>query len=178
MFDLINNGIKIHRFALEFHFASLNFGKIKDIVDQCQQIFPAGLNGFKIIFRLFLHNKGTEQVGKSQYRIHGCTDFMRHIGQKFAFGPICAFSDLFGLTQFPVGQFQLNNTVEHLCLSFLMSFQFIFPMLPQFIFLGLNLSHHLVESVNKNSDLILIPGAFFTERIFLFLRVTGELFKE
>jgi len=111
---------------LQLQLASLDFGKIQDVIDNVQEHFPGIAHDFGIL-TLFRGQFGVqEQACHTDDGVHGCPYLMTHVGQKFALGhvgqlglpgqvlgmpgaflelPACLFGLLFGQQQSLFGLF-------------------------------------------------------------------------
>ena len=65
------------------HFACLNAGKVKDIVDQHQQAATACTNSVKVIPLLGVCHRVAEQIAVANDRIHRRAYLVGHIGKEF-----------------------------------------------------------------------------------------------
>ena len=77
-----------------------DFAQVKDIAQQA--VKPAGAPaGHGDIFLLFrVQGGGLQQLEHAHDAVYGGTDFVAHVGQKFAFGPTAGVGHLLGPQQF------------------------------------------------------------------------------
>ena len=65
----------------------------------------------QIIFLFGVQIGFQRQMGHSDNRVHGGTDFMTHVGQKVTFGLVGLVSDLFGFNEFIFHAFAFGNII-------------------------------------------------------------------
>ena len=67
---------------LQFKFASFNFGKIQDVVDDGQQRLASGVDFGDVIVLARIQVALQCQVGHADDGVHGRADFVAHVGQE------------------------------------------------------------------------------------------------
>ena len=77
---------QIEGLVLEVELAGFDFGKIENIVDDGQQRFAAGSDGFHVTALLVVQGGLQQQPGHGNDAVHRCANFMAHIGQELGFG--------------------------------------------------------------------------------------------
>ena len=80
--NLMDRFFKIEGFRVQTHFVGLNFGIIKDIIDDHQKCFARGLNGLHIKPLFIIQNGIGHQISHADNPVHGCSNLMAHIGKK------------------------------------------------------------------------------------------------
>ncbi len=84
--DAFDDLMEIKVGGVEFKLSGLDFGKIEDVVDEFQQGSGRSLGDFTISLLLRVGFGGQQQVHHSDDAIERRAQFVRHIGQKQAFG--------------------------------------------------------------------------------------------
>ncbi len=108
-FSLGSNRQRLHRVAnpgaqaewqpVQIQLAGLDLREIQNVVDQCQQRLPRFPHHVQVL-TLGIGQFGVEhEISHADHGIHGGTDFMAHVGQEVAFGPVGDFRRLLGLLQ-------------------------------------------------------------------------------
>ncbi len=90
---------------LDFELARLDLRKIENVIDDDEQRIGRRFDHFQIFALLRIQLGIERQIGHSDNAVHRCADFMAHVGQKIALGPIRCFSRIFGLLQLQLGMF-------------------------------------------------------------------------
>ena len=80
---------------LQLHLAGFYLRDIEDVVDDRQQMLARRIDFVQALF-LQRRRLGTQQIGQPENGVERGADFVRHIGQKAAFGLIGRFSTGFG----------------------------------------------------------------------------------
>ncbi len=87
---------ELHRFREEFELARFDLRQVQDIVDQLQQVAPAGPDvpdELPLLRGLDGHPVHAQQVGEADDRVHRRTQLVRHVGEELALEPV-RFLDL------------------------------------------------------------------------------------
>ena len=92
-------GAQIERARVQLQFPRLDLGKIQNVVDDGQQRFTAGMDGFEIAALLAGQRRFEEQADHGDDAIHGCADLVAHGREKFGLGAHGGFGGLAGLGQ-------------------------------------------------------------------------------
>ena len=80
---------------LQIDFSALDSAHVQHVIDEAEQVLAGGQNLGKIIFDLFLiRGIGRSKGGESDDCIHGSTNIVRHIAQKYRFRFGCLFSHI------------------------------------------------------------------------------------
>ena len=79
--------IKIKHFKVKL--AGLDFGKIKNIVNDGKQSVGAGQHGFKVFALQLRKLRVQQQARHADHCIHGRAYLMTHIGKEFTFCLVC-----------------------------------------------------------------------------------------
>ncbi len=103
--------IKVQQFHAQT--SGLDLGKVQDVVDQIQQGLAAGLDGFHIADLLLGQVRILQKARHSEHSVHGRTDLVAHVGQKFGFGPVGGLGLLLDLTQLLFGNFLFRYIPGH-----------------------------------------------------------------
>ena len=69
-------------------FSGLDFGEVENVVDQIEQRAAAGRDGREIRAGARIGDQGIEQIGEPENRVHRRADFVAHVGEELALGPI------------------------------------------------------------------------------------------
>ncbi len=94
---------QVERTVFQFELAGFDFGEIQDVVDDGEQRFAAGINGFDVTALLVAERGFEQQAGHGDDAVHGRADFVAHVGQKFGLGAGGGFGGDAGGVQFAVG---------------------------------------------------------------------------
>ena len=95
--------------GLQAEFACFNLGEIEDVVDDGQQRGGRDADGFQVIALLRAQVGLQRQVGHAHDAVHRRADFMTHVGQELALGPIGSLGGFLGLVQLDLGLFTLHH---------------------------------------------------------------------
>ena len=98
---------------LEAHFAGLDLGEIKNVVDDAQQIARRRVHLFDVIALLGAQVGLQRQMRHPNDGIHGGADFVAHVGQKTRLHAGRIFGQLFGLAHQFGGLALLRHIVKH-----------------------------------------------------------------
>ena len=95
------------RAVLEFELAGFDFGEVEDVVDDGEERFAAGEDGFDVAALLGVEGGFEQEAGHGDDAVHGRADFVAHVGQKVRLGAGGGFGgDASGL-EFAVGAGEL-----------------------------------------------------------------------
>ena len=79
----------------ELHFSGIQFGNIKDVIDDGKQILAGTSDICHVFPHLCINIHFQNQFRESQNGIHGCTDFVGHVGQEGTLGTVGSFGGQF-----------------------------------------------------------------------------------
>ncbi len=90
--------MQIHIRFIQDNLFRLDFRKIKNLIDQGKQRFATFQNRAKVLL-VFPGDGATpgHNLRKSDNRIQRGPEFVAHIGQKGAFGPVCRLGGILGM---------------------------------------------------------------------------------
>ena len=89
--------VEVQHFDVEL--ARIDFGKIKDVVDDGQQRLGTLFGRFGVVALLVVQRRHQQQLRHAQDAVHGRADFMAHVGHEHAFGLVGCFRGLTGVAQ-------------------------------------------------------------------------------
>ena len=92
----IHHGPEFEFDEIDLHFTGFNFGKIEDVVDECEESFTAGPDGFREEALLAGKIGVEEESCHTDNSVHGGPDFVAHVGEKLAFGAVGGFGLVMG----------------------------------------------------------------------------------
>src|SRR4028118_1539798 len=97
------------RFVLS-HASSFDFGQVKHLVNESQQMLSTAMNNSKVLF-LFGGKIGVliHQLGKAENGVEGSSQLMTHVGKEGAFSAVGSFGGVFCLFEFCFGFFANRN---------------------------------------------------------------------
>src|SRR5687768_12451045 len=73
---------KVEINGLKGQLAGFDFREIEDVVNDSQESFAAGFDGFGVVFLLFGKGSVQEEIAHANDAVHGSADFMAHGRQK------------------------------------------------------------------------------------------------
>ena len=94
---------QVEGLVLQFELAGFDLGEIQDVVDDGEEGFAAGVDGFHVTALLGGQGRLQEQAGHGDDAVHGGADFVAHVGQELGLGAGGGFGGEAGGEQFPVG---------------------------------------------------------------------------
>ena len=84
--DLLDAGVEFEGMMVQLEFAGLDFGEVKDIIDDGQQGVGTGTGGLDII-ALFIRQFGVQkQPRHANDAVHGRANLVAHVGQELGLG--------------------------------------------------------------------------------------------
>ena len=101
--DVLDQFHQIKGCGLQLDLTGLDFGKIKNVIDDGQQQFPGTLQRMDVIPLVVIEGRFSQQLAHTENGVHRRADFMAHPRQKFALGPTGDLGLLLGDAQ---GSFQ------------------------------------------------------------------------
>ena len=90
------HALQLKRLGIELQLARFDFGKIQNVVDHPQQVLASLLNLAHIAHLTGVQTRLQRQVRHTDDGVHGRANFVAHIGQEVAFGPVGGICRLFG----------------------------------------------------------------------------------
>ncbi|OPY03829.1 MAG: hypothetical protein A4E66_02666 [Syntrophus sp. PtaB.Bin001] len=78
----------------------LHLGKVKNVVDNMEEIFSSGSEDFHISMLFGRKRRFQKKLGHADNGMHRRSDFMTHAGEKIALCQVCRFSFFLGLEEF------------------------------------------------------------------------------
>ena len=89
--DFLDRTANVDRQSLQVELSRFDFREIQDVVDQGEQHFSAGADGFHIIPLFCGEVRTRQQVGEAEHSSHRCADLVAHIRQQHALGAVRGF---------------------------------------------------------------------------------------
>jgi hypothetical protein len=99
--DFLQGGSKGEGLLSQFETSGLEFGKVKNIIDNGHQSDGGTLNQLKVLPLCRGHLFLEENIGQTDNTIHGCPDLMTHIGKEFSLGDTGRLRRRSGLFKLP-----------------------------------------------------------------------------
>ena len=101
-------------YFVQFHLVCFNFRKVEDVVDNPHQMVGRSTYSIHELPLFFVQWRVSQQVRHADNPVHWRTDFVAHVGQKLALGPIGRLSKLHSFTHlffspFPCGDINLDG---------------------------------------------------------------------
>ena len=110
---LLDARAQIKRPRVQFHLARLDFRKIQDVVDDRQQRFAAGVDGFQIAALVGRQRRFHQQADHGDDAVHRRADFVAHGREKFRLGAHAGLGMAARLDQFLVAPDQFILPPPH-----------------------------------------------------------------
>ena len=85
---MVEDRVELERGVLQLQLAGFDPGEIQDVVDDPEEVSACGADFFDLALLISSQIVALQQVRQSQYRIHGGTDLVAHIGEEVTLSPV------------------------------------------------------------------------------------------
>ena len=103
--------------GIELQLAGLDLGEVKDVVEDAEQAFRRLLHRLQKTALLVDFVRVQGQVGHAEDGVHRRPDFMAHVGQKLAFGPVGCLGLFLGVKELEAAVLQVSGPFGDLLLE-------------------------------------------------------------
>ncbi len=95
----LDAGAEVEGKFVELELAGLDLGEVEDVVDDGEERLAAGAQGLDVLVLRGVELGLEEQAGHADDTVHGRADFVAHVGEELALGPVAGLGHVLGLDE-------------------------------------------------------------------------------